>query len=78
VIVTVVATGFDASYFTQTQKLSGLGRRGQGLEAPVSASASGISRDEEAAMSNMDVSLEESNKTDDFQSNSPIENIMDD
>jgi len=41
----------------------------------VSASASGISRDEEAAMSNMDVSLEESNKTDDFQSNSPIENI---
>jgi cell division protein FtsZ len=78
VIVTVVATGFDASYFTK--------RKGQtkvwGEEAKEDASsakesmAGTISRDEEKEISSLDMSLEDASKApDDFKSDSPMPNI---
>lgn len=74
-IVTVVATGFDASYFSKRQTSQGWEEEVR-AEAPMAGpTVTGISHDEEAAMSDMDVSLEESTKHDDFHSNSPVANI---
>jgi cell division protein FtsZ len=74
VIVTVVATGFDASYFSNRKVLTQRQDDNEQNEEDQEASDEkpeptvGISKDEETEISNMDVSLEKKNKdeTEDF------------
>ncbi len=69
VIVTVVATGFEASYFTNRQSVAQSRQGVEEIEEPepvtsvTDESTTGISRDEETEISNLDMSLEEKNKT---------------
>jgi cell division protein FtsZ len=80
VIVTVVATGFDASYFANrpatSQTLPSEEDENVETTETVAEPASSISRDEEAEISNMDVSLEEPAQiAEDFKSDEPMSNI---
>jgi cell division protein FtsZ len=76
VIVTVVATGFDASYFANRQTTSQT-RPSVEDESPETTTepANSITRDEETEISNMDVSLEEPSQAEDFKSDEPMPNI---
>jgi cell division protein FtsZ len=65
-IITVVATGFDASYFAQRPRPEAVGlKEGKGLLAPA---------DEETAMSEIDTDLDDNTESD-FVSESPMPNI---
>ena len=80
VIVTVVATGFDASYFANRPATSQTlpSEEDENVEPTetVAEPASSISRDEEDEISNMDVSLEEPAQiAEDFKSDEPMSNI---
>jgi cell division protein FtsZ len=76
VIVTVVATGFDASYFANRHATlqTHPSEEDEGSETTPEP-ANGITRDEEAEISNMDVSLEEPSQAEDFKSDEPMPNI---
>ena len=70
VIVTVVATGFDASYFTN--------RHATGAAMALSQSAAGAPMPDESDMADIDVSLEASPRTEatvDLKSDEPMPNI---
>jgi cell division protein FtsZ len=84
VIVTVVATGFDASYFTNRQLPIQDWRKSEKVDEQDSDDKTSepikeISRDEETEISNLDMSLEEHNNqsTTDFDlaENEPMPNI---
>ena len=78
VIVTVVATGFDASYFAKRQSPSSTAIQDdeshQDEDKP-KASATGLTRDEETAISNLDVSLEQDNPQVDLRADDAMPNI---
>jgi len=79
VIVTVVATGFDASYFANRQPLTHSWQaEAQIAETELTTDAgTPISREEETAISNLDMSLEQQAKDAmvDLQSDEPMPNI---
>lgn len=77
IIVTVVATGFDASYFSKRQLPKGMDET-EAKEAapPATAAANEIaSRDEEAALSSFDMSLDDEGKQVDLKAEEPMPNI---
>ncbi|MGH7142288.1 MAG: cell division protein FtsZ [Candidatus Saccharimonadales bacterium] len=75
-IVTVVATGFDASYFANRQAVSQKWDEESEESTKTGETTTGISSDEEAEISNMDMSLEEHKRQAvDLQSDEPMPNI---
>ena len=79
VIVTVVATGFDASYFTKRQSLTSTTTQDDESEEDEgvhkTTSPLGLSRDEETAISNLDVSLEQDDHRVDLKADDAMPNI---
>ena len=71
IIVTVVATGFDASYFTNRQPVGGTAAPLTSPSEPVAATA--VPDDED--MANLDVSLDPSENAVDLKSDEPMPNI---
>lgn len=69
VIITVVATGFDASYFTNRQATEAV------AAAPTAASKPAVNDNTEVDMSNIDLSLDEHQPATDFKSETPMANI---
>lgn len=69
VIITVVATGFDASYFTSRQATEAV------AAAPTAASKPAVNDNTEVDMSNIDLSLDEHQPATDFKSETPMANI---
>lgn len=74
VIVTVVATGFDASYFTKRQATAGGALTEEIAADPVHSSTVPASNDDEADVADIDTSLDTSQAID-FKSEAPMPNI---
>ncbi|HET7320717.1 MAG TPA: cell division protein FtsZ [Candidatus Saccharimonadales bacterium] len=72
VIITVVATGFDASYFAKRQATSQTAKREE--EPVVAATPTLESKHDEAVVSELDMNLDDSVPSD-FASDTPIPNI---
>lgn len=71
VIITVVATGFDASYFAKRQLLAS--DAAPVTDTPTPAVTTGTATDED--MSNLDMSLDSTEHATDFKSETPMANI---
>lgn len=72
VIITVVATGFDASYFAQRSVRAD---DVADLEEKKPMPSSPVSKSDDAVMSDIDMDLEDQNDAADFKSEAPIPNI---
>ncbi len=72
VIITVVATGFDASYFAKRQAQTSIDAKEKTPEEPTPV-VSSMATDED--MSNLDMSLDEQHPAVDFKSETPMANI---
>lgn len=70
VIITVVATGFDASYFTQRQALVG-----DEDATPVASAIPDEPKTDEKVMSDIDMNLDDNEEHTDFTSDAPMPNI---
>lgn len=77
VIVTVVATGFDASYFAKRSAGQPLAEdaKATATVTPAGPALRPQSSDEDTDMAGMDVSLEQRQETADFKSDEPMPNI---
>ena len=76
VIITVVATGFDASYFAKRQPTAASRAREESdAEPEAPATPSLESKQDEAVINSLDMSLDEAPSSHDFSSDTPIPNI---
>jgi len=79
VIITVVATGFDATYFAkrQAQAAAELDNEDSGSDAPTAATGPAVIQPNEKDMTNLDMDLDDSanHPATDFKSESPMPNI---
>jgi cell division protein FtsZ len=75
VIITVVATGFDASYFAKRQAAAEKAGENGAEEKKVPATPSLDSKQDEAVISDLDMNLDDSPESSDFASDTPIPNI---
>lgn len=75
VIITVVATGFDASYFAKRQAAALAEKAGEAEEKKATATPSLDSKQDEAVISELDMNLDDSPTSSDFASDTPIPNI---
>ncbi|HSW85135.1 MAG TPA: cell division protein FtsZ [Candidatus Saccharimonadales bacterium] len=81
IIITVVATGFDASYFAKRENSKSSTLRGGARSSSDSSVLSGLSsgsvRSEEKTLSEIDMDLDDDNKElhEDFTNDSPMSNI---
>lgn len=76
VIITVVATGFDASYFAKRQAAAAETARDEQSEAaPAAATPTLEGKQDEAVISELDMSLDDTPESSDFASDTPIPNI---
>lgn len=75
VIITVVATGFDASYFAKRDKQAGAARDLVTEKTEFDVSTPATAKQEEKTLSEIDMSLDDREAEHDFSSEAPMPNI---
>lgn len=75
VIITVVATGFDASYFAQRVVSASSGESDDGSAESLVSEPVVAQKDDEKVMSGIDMNLDDKEEASDFKSDSPMPNI---